>query len=185
MALGGGAVVVAAATGAKGAALGGSALLQVEHGRKEGTPPPCDLAKEKTLHNALLGLIETGVVKSAHDCAEGGLAVAAAECAISELTARQTPRLTGAEIDLSDVKSERVDALLYGEAHGRVIITTSEVEAGAAIERAMLIGVPAQRIGTVTAGETLDIGVGDTSLSWKLSDLHDVWWNTIARAMDR
>ena len=165
--------------------LGGSALLQVEHSRKEGTPPPCDLAKEKTLHNALLGLIETGVVKSAHDCAEGGLAVAAAECAISELTARQTPRLTGAEIDLSDVKSERVDALLYGEAHGRVIITTSEVEAGAAIERAMLIGVPAQRIGTVTAGETLDIGVGDTSLSWKLSDLHDVWWNTIARTMDK
>ena len=115
--------------------LGGSALLQVEHGRKEGTPPPCDLAKEKTLHDALLGLIETDVVKSAHDCAEGGLAVAAAECAISELTARQTPRLTGAEIDLSDVKSERVDALLYGEAHGRVIITTSEAEAGAAIER--------------------------------------------------
>ena len=81
------------------------------------------------------------------------------------MTARQTPRLTGAEIDLSDVKSERVDALLYGEAHGRVIITTSEAEAGAAIERAMLIGMPAQRIGTVTAGVTLDIGVGDTSLS--------------------
>ena len=47
------------------------------------------------------------------------------------------------------------------------------------------LGVRAQRIGTVTAGETLDIGGGESSLSWKLSDLHDVWWNTIARAMDK
>ena len=88
----------------------------------------------KDLHDALLGLIETGVVK-AHDCAEGGLAAALAECAISELTARQTPRLTGAEIDLSEAECERLDALLYGEAHGCVIISTSEAEAGAAGSR--------------------------------------------------
>ena len=161
-------------------------IVKVDPGDPDGDrPTPLEDLPRTFANQSLLGLIETGVVKSAHDCAEGGLAVAAAECAVSELTARQTPRLTGAEIDLSDVKSERVDALLYGEAHGRVIITTSEAEAGAAIERAILIGVPAQRIGTVTAGETLDIGVGDTSLSWKLSDLHDVWWNTIARAMDK
>ena len=165
--------------------LGGSALLQVEHGRKEGTPPPCDLAKEKTLHDALLGLIETGVVKSAHDCAEGGLAVALAECAISELTARQTPRLTGAEIDLSEVETDRVDALLYGEAHGRVIITTSEAEAGAAVDRAKLLGVPAQRIGTVTGNEQLCIKAGENRLNWELTTLHDVWWNTIARTMEK
>ena len=165
--------------------LGGSALLQVEHGRKEGTPPPCDLAKEKTLHDALLGLIETGVVKSAHDCAEGGLAVALAECAISELTARQTPRLTGAEIDLREFDCERLDALLYGEAHGRVIITISEAEASAAVDRAKLLGVPSARIGTVTGSDTLDVKAGDNSFSWNLSDLHDVWWNTIARVMDK
>ena len=165
--------------------LGGSALLQVEHGRKEGTPPPCDLAKEKALHDALLGLIETGVVKSAHDCAEGGLAVALAECAISELTARQTPRLTGAEIDLSEVETDRVDALLYGEAHGRVIITTSEAEAGATVDRAKLLGVQAQRIGTVTGNEQLCIKAGENSLNWELTTLHDVWWNTIARTMEK
>ena len=135
--------------------LGGSVLLQVEHERKQGTPPPCDLTKEKALQDVLLGLIETGVVKSAHDCAEGGFAVAVAECAISELTARQIPRLTGAEIDLSEVFCERVDALLFGEAHGRVIITTSEAEVGAAVERAKLLGVPAQRIGTVTGDDTV------------------------------
>ncbi len=165
--------------------LGGSALLQTEHGRKEGSPPPCDLAKESTLHDALLGLIVTGAVKSAHDCAEGGLAVALAECCISQLTARNTPELTGAEIDLGEIDSSRLDALLFGESHGRVVITTAEAEAGAAIERVKLLGVPAMRIGTVTSGDTLDIGVGDTHLSWQLNKLHDEWWNTIARTMEQ
>ena len=165
--------------------LGGSALLQVEHGRKEGTPPPCDLARESVLHDALLGLIATGTVKSAHDCAEGGLAVALAECCISQLTARNTPRLTGASMDLGGLDGVRVDALLFGESHGRVVITTSEAEAGAAIERAKLLGVPAARIGIVNGGETLDIVIGETHFSCELNELHDVWWNTIAQAMEQ
>jgi len=164
--------------------LGGSALLQVEHSLKEGTPPPCDLAKESALHDALLGLIETGVVKSAHDCAEGGLTVALAECCISQLTARNTARLTGVSIDLEGIDCARFDALLFGESHGRVVITTAEAEAGAAVERAKLLGVPAARIGTVTGGDVLDIASGETHLSWQLSELHDVWWNSIARAME-
>ena len=164
---------------------GGSALLQVEHGCKKGKPPPCDLAKESALHDALLGLIATGAVKSAHDCAEGGLAVALAECCISQLTARRTPQLTGASLDLGELGGARVDALLFGESHGRVVITTSEVEAGAAIERVGLLGVPACRIGAVTGGSTLDIEARETHLSWQLNELHDVWWNTIARAMEQ
>ena len=165
--------------------LGGSALLQVEHGCKKGKPPPCDLAKESALHDALLGLIATGAVKSAHDCAEGGLAVALAECCISQLTARRTPQLTGASLDLGELGGARVDALLFGESHGRVVITTSEVEAGAAIERVGLLGVPATRLGAVTGGSTLDIEAGETHLSWQLNELHDVWWNTIARVMEQ
>ena len=52
------------------------------------------------MHLALRALIHTGVVKSAHDCSEGGLAVALAECCISRQLARETPCLIGAEIDL-------------------------------------------------------------------------------------
>src|SRR3984957_19274439 len=102
--------------------LGGSAYLQRVHGLKTGTPPRCDLAKEKELHLALRSLIYSGVVKSAHDCSEGGLAVALAECSISQQIGRDTPRLIGAEIDLSGAPKSRLDALLFGETQSRVVI---------------------------------------------------------------
>ncbi len=88
--------------------LGGSAYLQVVHGLKTGTPPRCDLEMAKTLHTTLLGLIQSGLVKSAHDCSEGGLAVCLAESCISQLVARETPRLIGATVDLSDWEGRHV-----------------------------------------------------------------------------
>jgi len=83
--------------------LGGSAYLQVIHGQKNGSPPRCDLETARTLHTTLIGLIQSGLVKSAHDCSEGGLAVALAESCVSQLIARETPRLIGATIDLTKV----------------------------------------------------------------------------------
>jgi phosphoribosylformylglycinamidine synthase subunit PurL len=83
--------------------LGGSAYLRVAHGKKTGLPPRCDLEVAKTLHTTLLGLIRAGGIKSAHDCSEGGLAVALAESCISQEIARGTPRLIGATVDLSPV----------------------------------------------------------------------------------
>src|SRR5579859_3180400 len=103
--------------------LGGSAYLQRIHGLKTGTPPRCDLAKEKELHLALRSLIHSGVVKSAHDCSEGGLAVALAESCISRQIARETPSLIGAQIDLFQIGETRLDALLFGETQGRVVIS--------------------------------------------------------------
>ena len=90
--------------------LGGSACLQVVHGQKNGSPPRCDLEKARTLHTTLLGLIQSGVVKSAHDCSDGGLAVCVAESCISRLIARETPRLIGARIDLAAVAASRESA---------------------------------------------------------------------------
>jgi phosphoribosylformylglycinamidine synthase len=162
--------------------LGGSAFLQVLHDTKNGVPPRCDLAAERTLGTTLLGLIQSGLVKSAHDCAEGGLSVALAESCISNYEGRNTATLIGAEADLSEFKNGRLDALLFGETHGRVIITTSELDAVKAIERAKLMGVPAARIGTV-GGEALRIKSTTGDHTWSLSGLHDLWWNSIANAM--
>ena len=183
--------------------LGGSAYLQVVHGQKNGTPPRCDLETAKTLHTTLLGLIQSGLVKNAHDCSEGGLAVCLAESCISQLVARETPRLIGATVDLSLVgressrakKSEgeeksgldgvsphRIDALLFGETQSRIVITTKSLDAVKVVERAKLMGVPAIQIGKV-GGDKLAIKTASGEFSAPVTELHDVWWNSIVRAM--
>jgi phosphoribosylformylglycinamidine synthase len=169
--------------------LGGSAYLQRIHGLKAGSPPRCDLEKEKELHLALRALIHSGAVKSAHDCSEGGLAVALAESCISQQIARETPRLIGAQVDLTALAgtpegtpSLRLDALLFGEAQGRVIISVAPVNASKVLAQAKILGITAARIGTVGGG-TLQIKTPGATLSCDLSELYDLWWNSIARAM--
>ncbi|HEU5071254.1 MAG TPA: phosphoribosylformylglycinamidine synthase subunit PurL [Verrucomicrobiae bacterium] len=172
--------------------LGGSAYLQVIHGKKSGSPPRCDLDIAKTLHTSLLGLIHTGDIKSAHDCSDGGLAVALAESCISELIAKDTPRLIGATVDITHLGSieagvsewkPRLDALLFGETQSRVVISTKAINATKVIERAKLLGVPAVKIGTV-GGDKLTIKTRAGEFSAPLTELHDGWWNSIARAME-
>lgn len=162
--------------------LGGSAYLQTLHGKKTGLPPRVDLETAKTLHTTLIGLIHTGEVKSAHDCSEGGLAVALAESCIVQQTARETPRLIGANVDLSGTKDVRLDALLFGETQNRVVITCAPLNATKVIERAKLMGVPAVRIGTVS-GDALTVKTASGEFTAPVSELHDAWWHSIARAM--
>jgi len=180
--------------------LGGSAYLQAVHGMKTGTPPRCDLEQAKTLHTTLLGLIQSGLIKSAHDCSEGGLAVCLAESCISQLVARGTPRLIGATVDLSSVgrassqadgqgdggssvaSPHRLDALLFGETQSRVVITCNSLDTVKVVERAKLMGVPAVQIGWV-GGDQLIIKTGAGEFSVPAEELHDLWWNAIARAM--
>ena len=187
--------------------LGGSAYLQVMHKLKTGTPPRCDLEREKEVHDAVRAFICSGVVKSAHDCSEGGLAVALAECCISQHTALGTPRLIGATIDLAGTASIasqpadpsadtpgsgsdqpvtsralRLDALLFGETQGRVILTTAPLDAVKVMERAKILGISAVKLGVV-GGEALKIKTSEIELTWNLPEMHDLWWNSITRAM--
>ena len=183
--------------------LGGSAYLQVIHGQKNGTPPRCDLETAKTLHTTLIGLIQSGLVKSAHDCSEGGLAVALAESCISHLVARDTPGLIGATIDLApvtpppesaagqedtsaalsrDAATTRLDALLFGETQSRIVISCKAINAVKVVERAKLMGVPARQIGKV-GGDKLTLKTAGGEFSAPLTELHDAWWNSIARVM--
>jgi len=162
--------------------LGGSAYLQLIHGCKNGKPPVCDLGIERALGTTLLGLIQSDLIKSAHDCSEGGLAVALAESCFSELHGRNTPCFLGADVDLSDIKDVRSDALLFGESHGRVVISTSDIDVVKVVERAKLMGVPAQRIGTV-GGDQLKVKLLNEEYAWEIAGLHDFWWNSIGNAM--
>ncbi|HEV2329606.1 MAG TPA: phosphoribosylformylglycinamidine synthase subunit PurL [Verrucomicrobiae bacterium] len=166
--------------------LGGSAYLQAVHGKKTGAPPRCDLETAKTLHTTLLGLIQSGLVKSAHDCSEGGLAVCLAESCISRLVGRETPGLNGAHIDLTSLvnpeRPVRLDALLFGETQSRIVITCASLDAVKVVERARLMGVPATQIGIV-GGDQLTVKIAANEFSAPLAELHDAWWNSIARAM--
>jgi len=154
--------------------LGGSAFLQRLHGLKTGTPPRCDLEHECNLHLALRALIHAGGVKSAHDCSEGGLAVALAECCISNGDA-----LVGARIDLSRF-SGRLDALLFGETHSRVVVSCTS-EHVAHIQRGP---IPVTILGEC-GGPALKIETSRDTLSWETSRLREIWWNSLARLMER
>jgi phosphoribosylformylglycinamidine (FGAM) synthase-like enzyme len=162
--------------------LGGSAYLQNVLHLKTGTPPRCDMERERALHNALRGFIYSGIIKSAHDCSEGGLAVALAESCISQQVARETPRLIGANIDLSATKVARLDALLFGESQSRVVVSVSPLDANKILERAKILEVPAMKLGTV-GGTDLVVKTPTGEFKWSTSELHDQWWNSIARVM--
>jgi phosphoribosylformylglycinamidine synthase len=163
--------------------LGGSAYLRQLHGLKTGRPPRCDLEKERELDNTLRGLILSGLVKSAHDCSEGGLAAALAESCISRQIARDTPRLIGAQIDLSAFAGARLDALLFGETQGRVVISAAPGDAIKVLERARIMEVSAAKLG-LAGGADLSIKTTAAEFKWPVAELHALWWNAIANAME-
>jgi phosphoribosylformylglycinamidine synthase len=159
--------------------IGGSEYLQRIHGVVAGAPPRCDLDAEKALIDALLESIKAGTVRSAHDCSDGGLAVALAECVMMD-RARQT----GAQIDLSPWAGLPLRALLFGEAQGRVIVSTPDAEAILSLARRH--GVPAARIGTVrVAGGLLKVKVGERMLDIRVSQLAEDFHEAIPRIMQR
>jgi phosphoribosylformylglycinamidine synthase subunit PurL len=165
--------------GDAGEELGGSEYLAVVHNLVAGAPPRCDLRRERAVIDALLEAIERGHVRSAHDCSDGGLAVALAECCIAS---RSHP--VGAEIDLSAWSDLNLPALLFGESQGRIIVSTPDargVLATAAAHR-----VPAAVIGRVRAASgQLSLTVGGKSWRAPLQRLAAAYHEAIPRIMTR
>ncbi|HYW51417.1 MAG TPA: AIR synthase-related protein, partial [Gemmatimonadaceae bacterium] len=158
--------------------LGASEYLARVHGLTIGAVPVVDLDHEKRLVDALLAAITAGAVNSAHDLSEGGLAVAMAECCIGD-----RDHLLGASIDVSDAAISSTRALLWGEAQGRVIVSTGTPEAVLAVAAAH--GVPARVIGTVTAEPQLVIRAGTRTLDTPLEPLVRAYFDAIPALMQR
>jgi phosphoribosylformylglycinamidine synthase subunit PurL len=156
--------------------LGGSRYLKVCHGLKVGPPPRVDLAYEIKIQNAVRDLIRERLVKSAHDCSEGGLAVALAECCFNP------EKLFGAEIDLK-AGDTPATTVLFNESQSRIVISVAPEN----LQEAMSIlrdgQIPFQQLGGV-GGNKLRIRVGSEEFSWPIADLHDDWWNAIRRAVE-
>ncbi|HEX8297439.1 MAG TPA: phosphoribosylformylglycinamidine synthase subunit PurL, partial [Chthoniobacteraceae bacterium] len=165
--------------GAPGSGLGASHFLKVLHGRKAGRVPELDFTVERALHDALRSMIKSGLVKSAHDCSEGGLAVALAESCLSN-PANQI----GATVQLSgeNASAGSLLDLLFNEAQSRIVLSTSATNAAAVLALLEWRGVPARRLGTV-GGDALKITAHGQEITWPISELHHAWFESIAEAM--
>jgi phosphoribosylformylglycinamidine synthase len=159
--------------------LGGSEYLARIHGVTAGAPPRCDLQAERRLIDALLESIRSGVVSSAHDCSDGGLAVALAECAMANRDQRFS-----ATIDLTAWGGIPRRALLFGEAQGRVVVYTDSADV---VERiAASHGVPARRIGVVeSADKPFRIAYRAGELIAPVEQLVESYHNAIPSIMTR
>ncbi|CAM4455379.1 phosphoribosylformylglycinamidine synthase subunit PurL [Paenibacillus phoenicis] len=151
------------------AELGGSEFQAVVHGVVEGRPPQLDLEVEKKLLGAVLEAIQGGLVRSAHDLSEGGLAVALAESCISGGI--------GAKVDIAS--ELRPDFALFSESQSRILLSASPEKAEALEKLLAERGVPAARIGVVEGSE-LSIAVNGTEvLSKPVEQLKRVWEDVI------
>ncbi|HYN81041.1 MAG TPA: phosphoribosylformylglycinamidine synthase subunit PurL [Gemmatimonadaceae bacterium] len=159
--------------------LGGSEYLACIHGVVAGRPPACDLDAERAAIEALLECIADGLVASAHDCSDGGLAVALAECCVAN---RDPPH--GIDIELGSDHGISTRAALFGEAQARFVLSTSAVEA--VLQIASSHGVPAREIGSVTGPEEgFRIGLGGDVLRAEVNALSDAYHNAIREIMSR
>jgi phosphoribosylformylglycinamidine synthase len=165
--------------------LGGSQFLKVCHGKKIGPPPHVDLAHEIKVQNVVRDLIRTGLVKSAHDCSEGGLAVALAECCFNP------DSLLGAQINVAQLSNLRTDedrkfetcATLFNESQSRIIISVAPENLEKAISMLRERGIPFWHLGQV-GGDELRIRLDEETLRLPIADLFDDWWNAIRRAVE-
>jgi len=146
--------------------LGGSELLKVVHGRVAGRPPRLDLDREGRLHALVLEAAEAGLLRSAHDVSDGGLAVALAECCL-----RGEDPGPGGSFELPG--ELRSDVLLFSESPSRMVVSTREEIRLAALAEAH--GVECTRLGVV-GGRRLALRAGGRALlDLAVSDLHEAW----------
>jgi phosphoribosylformylglycinamidine synthase len=161
--------------------LGGSEYLKVMHGLVRGRPPALDLAREAALQRVLVAGAARALFRSAHDCAEGGLAVTLAECCFSG-----TP---GVEADVPAVSSGTPGfddiATLFGESATRAVVSVAASRQADALALAAAEGVPAAVIGRVGGGRVrLSVG-GRQVIDETVEDAERIWDGAIAARFER
>ena len=153
--------------------LGGTEYLKTQSGLTKGKPPQLDCAIEKNIQKLCLDLVQKGLIASAHDCSEGGLAVAVIESCIS---GSENP--LGAAINLeSDM---RADALMFGETQSRVVVSFSPEDEKAVIKLAEQSGSDFSVIGKV-GGDHLRVTINKAEfIKDDIRILRDIWKGALA-----
>jgi phosphoribosylformylglycinamidine synthase len=163
--------------------LGASEYLEVMHGLVRGLPPAIDLACERALQHVLVEAAAEGLLQSAHDCSDGGFAVALAECCF------ETGGI-GAEVDIRgadlQVRPELTDvATLFGESASRAIVSVAPAALDRVLALARAADVPARAIGR-TGGPRLRIAVdGRPVIDLAVAEAEYGWATAIERRFER
>ena len=144
--------------------LGGSEYVKVEHGQVAGRPPALDLTRERAAHRVVLAAAQSGYLHSAHDCAEGGMLVALAECCL----------LGGMGVRCPGLRPEpplRLDAAFFGESPSRFIVTVPSRAMPEVQSLARRHNVELSLLG-LAGGEHLEF---EGQLKVSLRDLREAW----------
>jgi phosphoribosylformylglycinamidine synthase II len=179
--------------------LGGSEYLAAVHGLETGQPPSLDMEAEKAVQSCVIQAIQKGLLRSAHDCSDGGFAVAMAECCLiggvgatvsdgqSMIWIEQTTK-SGTHYSRPFAPGQewakRQDAALFGEVQSRILVTVKEGPDVDAFETlAIEAGVEPVKIGMV-GGDRLTIYSGSKRvLSLNLEEMNQRWAQTIESKM--
>src|SRR5262245_31738225 len=163
--------------------LGGSEYLATIHDVERGMPPKLNLDTEKALQRLLVDLAAERLIRSAHDCSDGGLAVALAECCFDTGGA-------GAEVSIEALNVGRDSRLndavaLFGESASRVVVSVSTDNVTEVLQRSAMAGILARVIGE-TGGNRLRIAVaGRVIIDVSVADAERVWSTAIERVFAR
>ncbi len=152
--------------------VGGSEYLKTIHGQVAGDCPELDLARERAVQSACVEMITARLVNSAHDVADGGLAVALAECCIMN-----EENLLGAEMVLP--KYQRADFALFGESQSLVVISYAPAQRENVQRICAQHDVPLHVLGKVTR-DKLRI---DNLIKMPKESLHAAYFGAIAEIM--
>ncbi|CAN5667015.1 phosphoribosylformylglycinamidine synthase subunit PurL [soil metagenome] len=156
--------------------LGGSEYVKAIHGVIRGAPPKLDLDRERALISLLGRAASAGLIRSAHDCSDGGVAVTLAECAFDS---------GGIGLDVDVPAAGDVAATLFGESASRAVVTTSSGGSAPLQALAAALGVPAVVIGR-TGGARLRIEVGGRpAIDCSVAEAEQVWTTSLERYFGR
>jgi phosphoribosylformylglycinamidine synthase len=172
---------VIALVGAIEGEVGGSEYLAAVHGKEAGRPPRLDLDREKAVQETVRRAIREGLLSSAHDCSDGGLAVALAECCMMHdaPTGGGTPAWIGASVRIPF--PARKDFVLFGEDASRILVSLPKEHAARLVDIAYGLGAPVVRLGVV-GGDHLEI---QGALSLPVAELAAAWRDGIPGVLRR
>lgn len=154
--------------------LGGTEFLKVIHGKKDGLPPRLDLEEAFRFNATVLTLAERGLLRSAHDLSEGGLAIAVAESAMGGPGPGR-----GAEIEFEAAGLSR-EAILFGEPQSCAVVSVAKNKLVETERILKDLGFPYKVIGRVGSRALIING----KISIPLSVLRATWENSIPRRME-